>query len=247
MLQLATPPERARPALLASIGVHALAASAFTFVPLLAFPLAPGWQGEVWVVTQPDLSALRDVKVVDLRPLAPQARPARGVASGGLPAAPREGPRPEPSAPTVQPTSMLAELPAAPAFEAVDEPGFYEGFVDETKTGPGTGPVGGDPNAPYDIRGGGRPADIVLPVPLDTPSPHYPDVARIARMEGAVVLSATIASDGRVVDVEVEKSMGPFLDRAALEAVSRWRYVPARIGPRPVAVILRVTLTFRLL
>jgi protein TonB len=66
-------------------------------------------------------------------------------------------------------------------------------------------------------------------------------------MEGTVILSATIASDGRVVDVEIEKSMGPFLDRAATEAVSRWRYVPARIGSTPVAVILRVTLTFRLL
>ena len=91
------------------------------------------------------------------------------------------------------------------------------------------------------------PPDIVLPVPLETPTPRYPDTARIARMEGAVVLSATIAADGRVVDVEIERSMGPFLDRAALEAVSRWRYVPARIGSTPVAVILRVTLTFRLL
>ena len=102
--------------------------------------------------------------------------------------------------------------------------------------GPGVGPI--------DVRGGGHRPDIVLPVPLDTPSPRYPDPARILRMEGAVVLSATIDASGRVVDVAIEKGVGPFLDRAAIEAVSRWRYVPARIGARPVAVILGYTALF---
>ncbi|MBK9088297.1 MAG: TonB family protein [Holophagales bacterium] len=247
MLQLVTPPEHPRPALLASIGIHALAASAFGFVPLLAFPIAPGWQGEVWVVTQPDLSLLRDVKTVDLRGPGRQDRPPRGPAGGGLTAARREGPPAAPSAPTVQPTSMIAELPPAPEFEP-SEDSDYVGRVDEEPGSErGGGIRGGVPDGPIDVRGGGAPPDIVLPVPLETPTPRYPDTARIARMEGAVVLSATIAADGRVVDVEIERSMGPFLDRAALDAVSRWRYVPARIGPTRVAVILRVTLTFRLL
>ena len=248
MLQLATPPERARPALLASIGIHALAASAFGFVPLLAFPLAPLWQGEVWVVTQPDLSSLHEVKTVDLRGPAPQERPPHGPAGGGLPAARREGPPAEPSAAVTQPTSVLAELPLPPAFEPSDDFGIVGGIDKGTRTplgdGPGTGT--GDPKGTYDARSGDLPPDIILPVPLETPSPRYPDTARIAHMEGVVVLSATIASDGRVVDVEIEKSVGPFLDRAALDAVSRWRYVPAHIGSTRVAVILRVTLTFRL-
>ena len=247
MLQLATPPEHPRPALLASIGIHALAASAFGFVPLLAFPIAPGWQGEVWVVTQPDLSLLREVKTVDLRGPVPQERAPRGPASGRLPAARREGPPAEPSAPTVQPTSILAELPSPPELEPPGDFGIRGGVDDTTGSEPGGGIGGGDPDGPIDVRGGGLPPDIVLPVPLETPSPRYPDPARIARMEGAVILSATIAADGRVFDIEIEKSMGPFLDRAAIDAVTRWRYVPARIGSTPVAVILRVTLTFRLL
>lgn len=247
MLQLVTPPEHPRPALLASIGFHALAASAFGFVPLLAFPVAPLWQGEVWVVTQPDLSFLRDVKIVDLRSPDRQDRNPRGPAGGGLPAARPEGPPAAPSSPTVQPTSILAELPPAPDFEPAGDPGIDGGIDEPTGSPPGGGGENGAPVRPIDVRDGGLPPDIVLPVPLETPSPRYPDTARIARMEGAVILSATIASDGRVVDVEIEKSMGPFLDRAATEAVSRWRYVPARIGSTPVAVILRVTLTFRLL
>lgn len=247
MLQLVMPPERPRPALLASIGIHALAASAFGFVPLLAFPIAPGWQGEVWFVTQPDLSVLRNVTTVDLRGPDRRDRPRNGLASGGLPAAPREGPRAEPSAATVQPTSILAELPLPPDSEPSGDPGIDGGIGGPTGSPPGGGGGDGAPGRPIDVRDGGLPPDIVLPVPLETPSPRYPDLARIARMEGAVILSATIASDGRVVDVQIEKSMGPFLDRAATEAVSRWRYVPARIGSTPVAVILRVTLTFRLL
>lgn len=247
MLQLATPPEPARPALLTSIGIHALAVSAFSFVPLLAFPIAPFWPGEVWVITQPDLSALRDVKPVDLRGPAPEARPPRGPAAGGIPAPPRDGPPAEPSEPTVQPTSMLAAVASAPEVEPPGDFGILGSIGNDTGSRVGTGDPTGNPNGTYDARGGGLPPDIVLPVPLDTPAPHYPDVARIVRKEGAVVLSATIAADGSVVDIQLEKSMGPLLDRAAIDAVSRWRYVPARIGERRVAVILRVTLTFRLL
>ena len=96
------------------------------------------------------------------------------------------------------------------------------------------------------MRGGTLPPDLVLPVPLETPAPGYSEAARIVRATGVVVLSATIASDGGVVDVEVENAAHPLLARLAVEAVSRWRYVPARVGARPAAVILRVTLTFRL-
>ena len=249
MLQLATPPERHQPAVLVSIGIHALAASAFGFVPLLAFPIAPGWQGEVWVVTQPVLAIPQDVKPVDLRNPEPEA-PRRDSAGGGGLSRPPAAPQAARATATVQPHGIVEDLPPAPAYEPADDFGVVgvpDGFDEGHGTRRGEGPPGGPGVGPIDVRGGGHRPDIVLPVPLDTPSPRYPDSARILRMEGAVVLSATIDSGGRVVDVEIEKGVGPFLDRAAIEAVSRWRYVPARIGARPVAVILRVTLTFRLL
>jgi len=248
MLQLATPPERHRPALLASIGIHALAASAFGFVPLLAFPIAPGWQGEVWFVTQPVLAIPQDVKPVVLRE--PETPRSVSAGNGGLPRPAAAGAHAERAAATVQPDAIPEDLPPSPAFEPAYDIGVVgvpDGFDEWRGTPPGEGPPGGPGVGPIDVRGGGHRPDIVLPVPLDTPSPRYPDPARILRMEGAVVLSATIDATGRVVDVEIEKGVGPFLDRAALEAVSSWRYVPARIGARPVAVILRVTLTFRLL
>lgn len=248
MLQLTTPPDRPRPALLASIGLHVMAASAFGFGPLLAFPEAPGWRGEVWAVTQPVLAVPHEARPVDLRGPAPVSRPVRPSGSRSLPAALPAGGPPAHAGPVLQPGLIPADLPAVPDVAAYDDPGFDGWVEDPTGTGPGGGTGGDDPGGgvPIDIRTGGVPPDIVLPVPLRTPSPGYSDTARIARATGAVILSATIAADGSVVDVTVENDAHPLLSRLAVDAVSRWRYVPARIGPRPVAVILRVTLTFRL-
>jgi len=246
MLQLAAPPDRPRPALLASLGLHVVAASAFGFGPLIAFPEAPGWRGEVWVTMQPDLSQLRDVRTVDLRDRVPRPAASPGSRGGGPPAGRRDGPPAEPVAATVQPGRILDELPSAPDSEPTGSPGVPGSFDDGTSELGGGPGGGGDRDGPIDVRGGGVPPDVVLPVPLETPAPHYPDPARIVRAMGTVVLAATIAADGSVVEVEVESGANPLLVRAAVETVSRWRYVPARFGSRPVAVILRVTLTFRL-
>jgi len=44
----------------------------------------------------------------------------------------------------------------------------------------------------------------------------------------------------------VTKSLDPLLDRAAAEAVLAWRYEPARVNGRAVAVFLSVKVGFRL-
>lgn len=248
MLQLATPPDRPRPALLASIGVHVMAVSALGFGPLLAFPDAPGWRGEVWAVTQPDLSVLRETRTVDLRDRPMPARSGGARRGGGLPAAARPGPAARPLLPTAQPGRIPDQLPSAGPFEPESEPGVPGAFEGGTSSEPGTGPGDGTElgDAPYDVRGGALPPDLVLPVPIDTPAPTYSETARLVHAAGVVVLSATIAADGRVVDVAVENDAHPLLERLAVDAVSRWRYEPARLGKRSVSVVLRVTLTFRL-
>ena len=104
MLQLATPPERPRPALLASIGIHVMAVSAFGFGPLLAFPDAPGWRGRgLGRHAAGPLASFATCKAVDLRDRVPETRASRGSGGGGLPAARRDGPPAGPVAPIVQP------------------------------------------------------------------------------------------------------------------------------------------------
>jgi protein TonB len=48
--------------------------------------------------------------------------------------------------------------------------------------------------------------------------------------EGEVRLSIHVAADGRVITAKVARSSGSDrLDKAALEAVTQWRFIPARL------------------
>lgn len=85
---------------------------------------------------------------------------------------------------------------------------------------------------------------VTPPVALDTPAPAYPELAWRARAEGDVVVEAMIGADGSVSDARVLRSASRLLEPAALEAVRRWRYRPARVGERPVATSIRVIVTF---
>ena len=76
-------------------------------------------------------------------------------------------------------------------------------------------------------------------------APEYPDVARLAGIEGDVTLRIFVGRDGTIRDV-VPVSGPPVLARAAIHAVEQWRYVPAVVNGRPMNVITNVTLAFRL-
>ncbi|PYT09492.1 MAG: hypothetical protein DMF49_01990 [Acidobacteria bacterium] len=75
--------------------------------------------------------------------------------------------------------------------------------------------------------------------------PEYPEMARKARVEGKVIIEAVIDTDGNVVDVKVLRSI-PLLDKAAIEAVKRWKYRPAMQHGRPVKVYFTVVVEFNL-
>jgi len=75
--------------------------------------------------------------------------------------------------------------------------------------------------------------------------PVYPPIARQARVQGVVVLEATISKDGSVVDVRVV-SGNPLLNDAAMDAVRQWRYKPTLLNGEPVEVITTITINFAL-
>ena len=82
---------------------------------------------------------------------------------------------------------------------------------------------------------------------LDNPAPAYPVFAKRAREQGIVLLRVAVDESGRVARIDVEKSSGSRrLDSAALAAVKRWRFVPARSGGRAVAGIALVPINFQL-
>lgn len=82
---------------------------------------------------------------------------------------------------------------------------------------------------------------------LDNPAPAYPHRARIAREQGVVTLHVLVGADGRAQELRVHRGSGSQrLDEAALEAVRRWKFVPARRGAETVAAPVLVPIRFTL-
>jgi protein TonB len=75
--------------------------------------------------------------------------------------------------------------------------------------------------------------------------PQYPPLARQARVQGTVVLHATISRDGKIENLQVV-SGHPLLVPAALDAVRQWRYRPYVLNNEPVEVETQVTVNFTL-
>jgi len=73
----------------------------------------------------------------------------------------------------------------------------------------------------------------------------YPPTAKVANVQGTVVVLAKIDRNGNVVEVRAES--GPMLLRqAALDAVRRWKYSPALADGQPVSTQLSVAVDFKL-
>ena len=76
-------------------------------------------------------------------------------------------------------------------------------------------------------------------------APQYPDVARLAGIEGDVTLRILVDEDGTIRDI-APVSGPPVLARSAVRAVEQWRYAPVLVDGHPVGVVTTVTLAFRL-
>lgn len=91
-------------------------------------------------------------------------------------------------------------------------------------------------------------APIIPPVPLagQTPAPTYPARANRRGESGTVMVEAMIGTDGVPTAVRVARRSGSNdLDRAAVEAVRRWRFQPATQDGRPVTGMVNVPVSFQ--
>ncbi len=77
--------------------------------------------------------------------------------------------------------------------------------------------------------------------------PAYPSRARQAGVEGRVLLTVMVRSDGKVDSVSLVRSSGSgLLDSAAMRAVRKWSFHPATLNGRAVQSELRVPVRFEL-
>jgi protein TonB len=92
------------------------------------------------------------------------------------------------------------------------------------------------------VRVGGA---IRPPTKTRNVQPVYPQIAQSARVQGIVIIEATIDRGGKVSETRVLRSI-PLLDQAALDAVRKWEYEPTLLNGVAVPVIMTVTVNFTL-
>lgn len=77
--------------------------------------------------------------------------------------------------------------------------------------------------------------------------PRYPESMRRQGIAGTTLLKVYVSDKGLVDEVLVERSAGHRdLDLAAMEAVTRWRFEPARQGNQPIAIWVMLPVRFEL-
>ena len=85
------------------------------------------------------------------------------------------------------------------------------------------------------------------PVPLTPIRPKYPEIAQEAGIEGTVFIQAFIDKKGRVTETTVVKGIpNTGLDEAAIEAIRKTRFRPAKQRERAVGVWISIPVNFKL-
>lgn len=154
-------------------------------------------------------------------------------------------PLPEPIKPVavIQPKVQTAVektpvLPPSPKAISVDKPMVQEKTepVIETKT-----PIVLAVNEmPIVAKSEISPEPEIIPprsdaAHLNNPAPSYPSMSRRLGEQGRVILEVYILANGTVGEAKIKESSGFFrLDNAALQAVKKWRYQPARRGQQAI-------------
>lgn len=220
---------RSRYTVLVSMVVHALVAGGVVIVPLMATDVLP--------------SPHRVIGAFATGRAAPPPPPPPAATAS------TETSRPVDHSTTAASTTAAVSIAPESLTTAsvLGEPGGVEGGVPGGLGTPGLvpGPPAMPPPSavpPRPLPVGGR---IREPSKLRHVAPIYPVIAQQARVEGVVIIEATIGTDGRVEQARVLRSK-PLLDEAALAAVRQWVFTPTLLNAVPVPVIMTVTVHFTL-
>ncbi|HWY56163.1 MAG TPA: TonB family protein [Terriglobales bacterium] len=96
-----------------------------------------------------------------------------------------------------------------------------------------------------ELKDAEKQGDLVAPVATQEVDPGYPLELMRQNVQGTVILSAVIHSNGSVGDVRVLRGVDDRLDGYASAALSRWRFRPATRNGDPVALQTVVMIPFR--
>ena len=222
---------RRSPVVVASIAVHVLVVVAV----LLATAIAP----DILPTPREALAFYVPARPIDIK--LPPPPPPRGIAPM------RQLPTVSPdAAPLVAPTSIVPES-WTPVFERSSDgvvngalPNDFGTNVVGVPDALPPAPAATAPQPPRRVGGA-----IKAPVKVTNVAPIYPELARQTRVEDIVILETVIDEAGNVTSARVLRGH-PLLNQAALDAVQRWKFTPARLNDEAIPVVMTVTVQFKL-
>jgi periplasmic protein TonB len=174
------------------------------------------------------------------KPPPPRRKPT--VAAASRPAAARPVTPAPPAAPPAPPAAAMRPVPAT-LSEVPAESAAALDSIDRAKAAPGAGKERRSARPDGTTTGPSRP----VARRTGNPAPQYPYSARLRGIEGRVVVRVRVGADGRPERAWLGVSSGyGSLDAAALAAVGKWRFAPARFAGLAVAGMVDVPVSFRL-
>ena len=214
-----------------SIVAHAVILAALIIIPIMATGTLP-------------VPASSSPHFVTVKPMPTRLPPASPTTTRTRPAAQDVALVNPDRAPLVPPQSIEPERSVEPGRQLVGVIENGAGFPGGLIVGAALAPLPASPAAgpPVPVRPGGN---IKPPTKTKDVAPTYPRIAQAARVEGFVIVEATIGPDGKVREAVVLRSI-PLLDAAALDAVRQWEYSPTLLNGAPVPVVMTVTVLFKL-
>jgi len=226
---LTPPPAALRlTALLGSCGLHALAL-------LLLF---------VWVTDKAMVQVPRLASLPVMTLAAPQSKP--GLAAAAPTSKPQVAPTSKPSMPLKQSAPSRQALSPAdskpvtvPATARNDSPATTSDKHSATPAAAETPPTPAATEAVHEpLYSGGY---------LNNPKPAYPALSQELGETGTTRLRVHVSAQGLPLAVSLEQSSGfPRLDRAALNAVRDWKFLPARRGDEAIPYTFIIPVEFSL-
>lgn len=164
------------------------------------------------------------------------------------PSPPLRKPSPSRPKPVASSPKALPEAPAplsnekAPASSSSPEPDAITSAHEPAQTTePSAAPVAATPASEPDRQVDYRAAY------LDNPPPDYPLPARRRGISGQVLLRVEVSGEGRCLQARIHRGSGyEMLDRAALNAVRNWRFVPAMQSGKTISAWVEIPIRFEL-
>ena len=87
---------------------------------------------------------------------------------------------------------------------------------------------------------------FVKPSPVNLPSPKYPKSLKKNRSDADVTVEGIISQNGDFIDATVVDAVAPEIAKAALDGVARYKFQPATLDGKPIALQARVVMHFRI-